>query len=394
MGALALSENSLYTTEAFRDFLEHLAPEGTLTVNRWDHEVPRLIALATAGLRAAGAAEPRAHMFSCSHDRTTALLVKREPYSKEEILALRKHCNKNKFREVFAPDVELGDQLERLAASRAGFIDPKGDVDLRAPTDDRPFFFHTAPAGAVLGLLAKPSELAAQQQGIAMLLGVFAASFVLGALFLFVPLAFGQRRAKAMAGSPGASRARPLVYFLAIGGGFVFVEMGLMQQLTLFLGHPIYALTTVLVALLLAAGAGSLSTARVPLARAQALGARRAKYLVALLAILAVALGPVLGRAIVLPFDLRVLFTVALLVPVGVLMGSLAPVGVKLVGNRSSTILPWCWGLNGFASVMGTAFGTFVAMSFGFSATLLLAGVAYVIAAVSVPEYEGEGSPP
>ena len=399
VGALALSENSLYTVEAFRDFIEHLTPEGTLTVNRWDHEVPRLLALATAGLRAAGADVPKAHLFACSHDRTTAVLIKREPYVREEIQALRRHCGKNRFREVFAPDVSRDALVEQLVASRAGFIGPSGDVDLRAPTDDRPFFFHTVPAQAMGKLLASPAELAKQHQGLAMLLGLFVTSGALAGLFLFVPLFVGWARRRIAAGDPGrlgdapAPRARALAFFLCLGGGFVLVEMGVMQQLTMFLGHPVYALTAALVALLLSAGAGSLSTARVPLVLAPGMAARRAQWLVALLAVLAVVLGPVLGRAVMLPFWARVVFTVAMLMPVGVLMGSLAPLGVKLVGARSTNILPWAWGLNGFASVMGTALGTFVAMSFGFSATLLLGGLVYLLAAVTVPRYVGEPPP-
>jgi spermidine synthase len=392
VGALALSENSLYTVEAFRDYLEHLQPEGTLTVNRWDGEIPRLVALATAGLRAFGSENPRSHLFACSHDRTTAVLVKRTPLTKDEILRLRGHCNKNRFREVFAPDVARNDLADKLVATPAGFIDPNGDVDLRAPTDDRPFFFHTVPARAVGKILASPKQLAQQQQGLAMLFGLFAVSAAFAALFLFVPLAIGWLRARGGA-APRTARARPLAFFLCIGGGFVLVEMGVMQQLTLFLGHPIYAVTTALVVLLLSAGLGSLSTSRVALAAAPGVASRRAQALVVLLALLAVFLGPVLGRAILLSFPMRVVFTVALLCPVGLLMGSLAPIGVKLVGSRSSTILPWCWGLNGFASVMGTAAGTFIAMSFGFSATLLLAGLAYLIAAVTVPRYEGEAAP-
>jgi hypothetical protein len=105
-------------------------------------------------------------------------------------------------------------------------------------------------------------------------------------------------------------------------------------------------------------------------------------------------LGPVLGRAMALPFAGRVLFTAALLVPIGALMGSLAPIGVKLVAPRSAGLLPWCWGLGGLAAVMATALGTFVAMSFGFAATLLTAGAAYLIAAMTVPRYRGESMPP
>lgn len=398
VGALALSENSLYTVEAFRDYLEHLTPEGTLTVNRWDGEVPRLLGLAAAGLRAAGAEDPKAHLFACSHDRTTAVLVKRTPFARDEIQKLRRHCNQHRFREAFAPDVRRGDLSEQLVASRAGFIDPKTGADLRAPTDDRPFFFHTVPASAVAKLVRSPKEMAREQQGLAMLMGLFAVSAAFTALCLVVPVTIGGLRSRLAAAERGAGprrepRARPLTFFLSIGAGFVLVEMGVMQQLTMFLGHPIYAVTTALVALLLAAGAGSLSTARVALARAPALAGRRAQVLVGLLSLYAVVLGPVLGRAIVLPFAGRVLFVVALIVPIGVLMGSLAPLGVKLLAPRSSGILPWCWGLNGLASVMGTALGTFVAMSFGFSATLLFAGAAYLLAAVTVPRYRGEGAP-
>lgn len=402
VGALALSENSLYTVEAFRDYLEHLTPEGTLTVNRWDNEVPRLVALASAGLARAGAESPRAHLFACSHDRTTALLIKRTPFAREEILKLRRHCSQHKFREVLAPDVTRGDLNEQLIASRGGFVDPTTGADLRAPTDDRPFFFHTVPASAVGKLIAKPGAMAKEQQGLAMLVGLFAVSGALTAFCLAVPLAIGRWRARLSAAERSARgpisrteepRARPLMFFLSIGAGFVLVEMGLMQQLTLFLGHPIYAVTTVLVALLLAAGTGSLSTARTALVRAPALASRRAQILVILLTVYAVALGPVLGRAIVLPFAARVVFTVALLVPIGALMGSLAPLGVKLVGARSAEILPWCWGLNGLASVMGTSLGTFCAMSFGFSATLICAGAAYLCAALTVPRYRGEAPP-
>lgn len=398
VGALALSENSLYTVEAFRDYLLHLTPEGTVTVNRWDGEAPRLLGLAAAGLRSIGVTDPKAHLFACSHDRTTAVLVKRSPFERAEILKLRRHCTQHRFREVFSPDVVRAGLTEQLVASRAGFIDPASGADLRAPTDDRPFFFHTVPASGAMKLLARPREMV-QQQGLAMLAGLFAVSAAFATLFVLVPVAYGRLRAKLAARERGkAARepepvVRPLIFFLCIGAGFVLVEMGAIQQLTLFLGHPTYAVTTALVVLLLAAGAGSLSTARVALARAPAMAARRAHALVVLLVVYAVALGPVLGRAMALPLEARVVFTVALLVPPGALMGSMAPLGVKLVGARSAEILPWCWGINGLASVMATSAGTFLAMSFGFSATLLSAGAAYLFAAVTAPRYRGEGKP-
>ncbi|MBK8254663.1 MAG: hypothetical protein IPK82_18620 [Polyangiaceae bacterium] len=413
VGALSLSENSLYTTQSIRDLIAHLTAEGTLTINRWDAEFPRLLALATAGLRASGAQDPKAHLFACSHDRTTALLIKRTPYDREEIQKLRRHCQTHHFREVVAPDIKRRELDEQLMFSARGFIDPESGTDYRAPTDDRPFFFHTLSAGSALALLSKPGDMLRDHQGLAMLTAVFGVSVVLMALFAFVPLALARMRRRSgvhtepnaytdqsvhsssgVHTDPEASpRARPLLFFLAIGAGFVLVEMSLIQKLTLFLGHPVYAITVALAALLVSAGIGSLSTSRIALIAAPLAGEYRAQALVGLTTLYAVALGPVLERAMVLPFGVRVFFTIALLLPLGALMGSLAPLGVKLLAPRAASILPWCWSLNGLASVGATAVGAFIALSFGFSATLIAAGAAYVIAAITVPRYTGESAP-
>lgn len=386
-GALALSANSLYTVEAFRDFLEHLAPGGTLTVSRWESEAHRVLALAAAGLHALGIDKPKAHIFACNQDRTTTVLIKREAYLRDEILTLRRHCNKHKLREIFSPDVVRDGLSEQLVAARAGFIAESGNVDLRAPTDDRPFFFHTLPVQAAGKLLASPQTFLQEHQGVALLFGLFALSAVAVGLFLLVPL-FARR------GPAAAPRARPITFFLSIGAGFVLAAVAVMQQLTLFLGHPAIALTAALAALLVGAGVGSLSTARVSLASAADLAARRAHILVGLLASLAVLLGPVLGRALLLPVPLRTLFAVALLLPIGALMGSLVPLGVRLVERSSARLLPWCWGLHGLAGVTAIAAGMFVAMSFGFSAALLLSGAAYLIASLAVPEAPAEDAEP
>ncbi|MEZ4299473.1 MAG: hypothetical protein R3B70_31275 [Polyangiaceae bacterium] len=401
-GALAPVESSLYTVEAFRDYLTHLTPEGTLTVNRWDAELPRLLALAAAGLRATGSADPKSHLFACSHDRTTAVLIKRTPFEKEEILKLRRHCNQHHFREIFSPDVKRGVLLEAAVATPGGFIDPSTGADLRPPTDDHPFFFHTLPASALPHMLATPRELLKQHQGVALIAAVFVVSAALALLFVILPVFAGFIRARltspddpASSGAPRArpQRARALLFFGAIGAGFVLVEVGLVQQLTVFLGHPLYAVTTVLATLLLAAGAGSLSTSRVALAVGPRIASGRAQVLVAVLSLYAVGLGPVLGRAMVLGLGARALFTVALLLPLGALMGSLAPLGIKLLAPRSSSVLPWAWGLGGLGGVMATAAGALLAMSFGFSAVLWLAGAAYLLAAFAVPRYAGEPPP-
>jgi hypothetical protein len=379
VGALSLTENSLYTVEAFAQYIDRLTPDGTLVVNRWDSEFERLLALSDAALRRAGSAQPSAHMFACSHDRSTALLVKRSALTDEELQGLRKHCKKHKFQEAFAPDVPMPPFRERLT-TKASMAKP---VDLHPPTDDRPFFFYTVPPGRLHHAIFDLKNLQTSNQGLLMLLGLLGVSLLLAAVFLLGPLLLLPGRVLRAGDRP--SRVRALLFFSSVGGAFVLVELALVQNFVVLLGHPVYALSTVLVALLLWAGIGSLLTAGVdPRDHARAIGVR-SLALVALLALFAAGLGPLLERVMGASFVVRLGLTIALLAPIGILMGSLVPLAVKLVEPHAPELIPWCWGLNGLFSVVGTAIGTLVALNLGFSALLLAGAAAYLLAAITIP---------
>src|SRR5262249_47432544 len=179
-GALSLSENSLYTVEAFRDFLEHLEPDGTLLVNRWDREFDRLLALGAAGLRSIGAEQPSNHLFACGHSNSTALLVKRTPLTPDEIARLRANCEANRFYEVFAPDRQ-GSPLRRALAGAGdpGAIARNAAVDLSAPTDDRPFFFYSIPTRRFAKVVTDLPTLEKEQAGLLTLIGLLVTSTAL-----------------------------------------------------------------------------------------------------------------------------------------------------------------------------------------------------------------------
>jgi len=180
-------------------------------------------------------------------------------------------------------------------------------------------------------------------------------------------------------------RLRALLFFLCLGAGFVLVEIALVQHFVLLLGHPVYALAAVLVLLLLSAGVGSLLTARVDSDRAARAASTRAALLVLVLSVGALLLGRLLGWGLGLPFAARLGLAAAVLVPLGLLMGAQVPLGVKIVETRAPALLPWCWGLNGVASVVAIAGGTLLAMIFGYSAVLLAAALLYLLAAAVVP---------
>ena len=384
VGALALTENSLYTTEAFRDFIEHLEPEGTLLVNRWDNEFERLLALAAAGLRSAGAQTPGDHLFACGHSRSTSLLIKRTPLSAPEIATLRAHCKAKRFYEVFAPDAPhtaLRGRIATMPDVRAAA--PDHPTDLTPPTDDRPFFFYTIPTRRLPAVLRDYKALQADNQGLLTLIGLLVVSVGVALIALLGPLLVS--RVRVLRAADRGPRLRLLAFFLCLGAGFVFIEVSLVQHFVMFLGHPVYALSTVLVALLLSTGIGSLLTARTGAPTARRVASRRALLLVVAVVVAALILGPLLRAAVSLPFAVRLIVTLLLLTPLGLLMGSQAPLGIRLAEARAPELIPWCWGLNGVASVVATATGTLLALHGGFSALLLAGGVVYLIAAAVVP---------
>jgi hypothetical protein len=382
-GALALVENSLYTVEGFEDDLAHLMPEGTLVVNRWDGELNRLLATATEALRRRGSERPADHLYACSASRSTALLVKKTKLLAPEIKALRQSCETNHFVEVFAPDDAHGIEHERLTSMRASEAVPDSATDLSPATDDRPFFFYSLPPRRFLAQLGTPAVLATSHPAVLLLIGLLAASATVAAIaFLFPILATPERVLRSR--DPGA-RMRSLSFFAAIGAGFSLVELALVQELTMFLGHPSYALSAVLVALLLWAGVGSALSVRVSEIDAGGSAARRAQVLALLLAVFAVALGPVLARAVGLPFGVRLGVTLALIAPLGILMGAETPLGVKAIAARAPDLVPWCWGLGGLAAVVACGLAPLLALNFGFAAVFLAGGLCYLAAAILSP---------
>jgi hypothetical protein len=401
VGGLALSENSLYTVEAFRDFLEHLSDDGVLVVNRWDKEFSRLLALGAAGLRAIGVDDPRTHLFACSATNTTALLLKRTELTADEIKKLAQHCQKYGFKLVLQPGHATTPERETILASSGGARSVTSEEDLSAPTDDRPFFFYSVPPSKLLSTLGDTRKLASEQRGLLTLVIVLGVTLAFALIALVLPLAL--RRAIPRGGQRWG-RARSLAFFGAIGLGFILTELSLVQHLTMFLGHPIYALAAVLTSLLLATGVGSLGVQNVEPARGARVAGVYAHLLAVLLAGLALGLGPLTGALVGLAFPLRLAASMIVVAIAGVLLGALAPLGVRAVAATSPDLVPWCWSVNGFASVLGVALGSLLAMNLGFASLLLIASISYLLGSLALPRAaattvgaavgDGAGAPP
>lgn len=396
-GAFTLSENNLYTAEAFGDYLEHLQPNGMLSMTRWYGYPPieflRLIGLGRAALNGRGVPESEHHryFFVASDSRMATMLLKREPFLETEIQALRTESSQSQLRVLFDPLAGAGDAfLRQYFSTPLGRFYAAVPFDVSPVSDNRPFFFYSLKGKDFLGLLGKLSGMERNNLGLALLQVLLLLSLGLTLVLIVLPLAVFRRDA---VGGWGSGKARVLIYFVSLGLGFILVELGLMQRFILFLGHPIYALAVVLASLLTSSGIGSaLSNWLAARYGLQGAVRRSAALLTGVLLLYAVGLGPLFGASLGLPIAARIAIAVALVAPVGILMGAFLPLGVRTANAHGAGLVAWGWGLNGATSVVGSALSIVVSMHFGFTATLLVGLSCYWVAAAIFAPPEAVGA--
>jgi hypothetical protein len=392
-GAYTLTENSLYTAEAFGEYLDHLTDTGMLTITRWVFDGLRLVSLAQDACAARGL-DPARHLAIVRHDRVATFLLKKQPFTPEEVTRLKAHADEMGFVVLYAPGVEAAtagtdppemvqshtsaNDYARLirAADRQQFIDAY-PLDIRATTDDRPFFFHTTRLADQFDVAFGKSMLFGN--GLSALLTLFGISAGLVALFVVGPLVIG-------GDAPGAGWARWLAYFGALGAGFMLLEVAMLQRFVLLLGHPVYSLTVTLFSLLLGTGLGSVLSRVVDDQRIRRVTMSALLTIVLVALVTRFAIPWLVDLAIPWPLAARVAVAIAILVPVGILLGMALPGGMRLLATQRPDIAPWGWGLNGAFSVVGATLAVFIAMNWGFSTTFLAAAAVYAVAAVVFPK--------
>lgn len=385
-GAFTLSENNLYTREAFADYLTHLTDDGLLTMTRWRNDPPReflrLLVLGRSALTKLGVTQDHArHFYVASDARMATFLLKRTPFSPEEVASLDAYVEAAGLTRLFSP---LADDDNAYAhflrtADWRQFVARHPD-DISPPSDDRPFFFYTVRPERLLAAAARFSQLSRDNLGLVLLLLSLAVVGVLVLAFLVLPL-FLLRR-DVLAGERGV-KLRFLSYFIAIGIGFITVEIALMQRFVLLLGRPVLALVVILFALLVTSGAGSYLSRRTRAARLPRVIARNTLVLAGLLVAALCGLTPLFALLAGAPLAVRVAVAVALIAPLGLCMGSFLPLGVAGAGERLAPLVPWAWGINGAASVLGSVLAMVLAMNAGFDLTLGAGLLCYGAAALS-----------
>ncbi len=387
-GAFSLSENGLYTIEAWQVFINRLADDGIFTVSRWYDptnlgETGRIVSLGLATLLHAGIKDPTRHIAMATVNRISTLLLSRRPFSDYDVATLKRTTSSLGYDLAISPgelpnnpilreivSVRSVDELRQVVMGK--------DLNYAPPTDENPYFFNML-------RLQHVAQAFHRNSGVAQ--GNLVASITLIALILtlllvaygviVIPLKRGTRSCGQYQNIGKAHFWAGALYFALIGAGFMFVEMGLIQRLSIFLGHPTYALGILLFTIILSSGIGSYLSGYLPITRTpwgHGFPACAAIVIMLMPAILT----KLISEMITSPIISKIIASVIVIFPLGLLLGIFFPAGMRLMSRASASIFtPWFWALNGIFSLLSSALAVFFAIYFGISTNFYIAATCY-----------------
>jgi len=374
----ALTENNLFTVEAFGDYLDHLTVNGRIIiVGHSDVEILKLVSIALGSFEKRGVSEPEAmkHLYTVGSDMMPAIVIKKEPLSIDEANAVHNKLHELGFDKgvLFVPWIKQQTKGPATMFSQflvnvsegsrsVGDLSKLTTFDLRPATDDRPFFYKTA-------------------RGLPSPFGIFAILMGFSVLVIVVLVTLRRKDTPVPKSFIGALRKDTtlktyLLLFFALGIGYMLIEIALFQKLTLYLGRPQMALTVLLFSLLLGGGIGSFLT--ILLRRSTPRGGAALSIGVA---VLVATLMLVFAKVFEMGVDPRIASTI-LILPLGIVMGCPFPLALKALdahGFKSHTAV--MWGVNGVASVLGSALSMILGITWGFSRALFVGIAIYLVIA-------------
>ncbi|MFW6107763.1 MAG: spermidine synthase [bacterium] len=399
-GVAGLAENHLVTVEGMAACIECLAPDGLLMVCRGIQTPPRdnlkLLATLVRALRRMGVERPGEHVVIVRDYLGVCTLVRRTPWTDGEVERVRAACRRRNltpvwFRGIRPDELNRPDALPGPAGNRgdwfhhgarrlfsdeaAAFIDD-WMFDIRPPTDDRPFFLDFCRLGSIHKLREAFGRLWLTRAELAFLFVLAAVVLVAaaGAALTILPLAVVRPLRT-------APRLGPVVvYFGAIGLGYMALEIVALSRLTRLVGDPVQAGALTIAGFLMFSGLGSLTAQRLPAAARGLTWLIGGIVLAAAGSLLLLELAPSWASGWAGAW--RAALGVALIVPPAYLMGFAMPGGLRRLAAGGPAAVPWAWAVNGFASVLAAPLATLVAMAWGFRVAAAGALLAYLAAAL------------
>lgn len=393
----ALTESFLFTKESMVDYYNHLTKEGRLViVNHGGPEVARLVSLALAVLEDDGITDQIAmnYIYTLGSHHEAVFVFSRSPLSSSEAYQGHRAVHGGNFEPgaSYFPYIASqadADHVSQNIFDRCQMLDPlmtlvsmghlrlsdfarlygQMGINVSTVTDEKPFFYNFEP-GLPGGLLAT------------LLISLLALATV-----FFIPRLFFKQRSLAVSDNKkSGSSGKFAIFFIMLGAGFMLAEIPLIQKFTLFLGEPVLSVSILLFSILSGAGIGALLSNRL-----NRNGLRKKTGFIvagiALALIINAFIAPIILRQLLgLSLVLRVVISELMLIPLGFLMGFPFPIGIRLLQQSNlDTYIPWMWGFNGTASVLGSVVAIILSMKVGFAAATVFGAVCYLVAWLSLP---------
>jgi hypothetical protein len=372
-GGLSVSENFLYTLEGFQQYYDHLTDRGKIVTVRWLIDAPRFISTYAKLLEQNGIPQDQLHRHlimvtsdSYTQDPSVTMVIfSKSPFTDEEIRFLSQSFSQYDYRPILVPGQIM---LEPYSALLRGEVNLDQFYDMFETkvypvTDDNPYFlsFEKPLPGAVEVLLY--------------------ASIGIVAIFLLVPFAWMRRRREKEVDTKKSEIgiATVIPYFAALGVGFILIELALLQKLILLMGNPTMTFALLLFTLLISSGTGSLLSSRI--------AKNNMKNLVFVIGgiaglgiLYALFLPPIIYSTITEPIEVKAAVSIAILAPIGFLMGMPLPTGMRLLKVHRPNYIPWMWAVNGAFSVLGAVLAIALGIMYGSSLAMILGILIYLIA--------------
>jgi Spermine/spermidine synthase domain len=395
--AVAFSENYLYTVDAYKEYFEHLKPDGIFSFTRsLDYPAIKIdslrgISVAAQALRELGVNDPGQHMIVAASQSPyfmkswtmCLVLVKKSAFTRDEIERAREFIAKLGFYSLWLPDGSshpgpinnsYTSIIRQIITSKdQQELYDSAPFDITPTTDDNPFYF--------VERSGKNREAGVGIKDLGIYLGI---QLILVIPFLIVPLIFRWKDVRYF----GATGIAALVYFCLLGAGFMLVEIEFFNVFSMVLGSPTIALATVLSSLLIFCGLGSLLGGRVLGQGKNTMVVTAFAGLLVLLLVFLLFKARILSYLVALPFGVRIFDTILCVAPLAFFMGMPMPAGMTVIQNHRGLVL-WGWALNGAFSVFASTAALYLSMNIGIARTFGIGLVSYSLAALLLLYFKG-----
>jgi len=398
-GLQGLHEDYLLTTEAIQTAFKKLRPNGYISFTRGIQSPPRdnikIFSLFANALKASGISHPEKHLLISRNYLAVNSLISKSEVTPANIESFKKETGKLNMDIEFFPGIK-SDQINQINSIDGPKEKPYSYLHfaylqilsenpdsfyrnwsyfVRAPTDNSPYFHNFFKWDSLDRFIESYGKHWFQrlELGYVILVLTFLELMLVAFFLILLPVIISQGGVK-----KSGKKLPVFLYFSAIGVGFMFLEMVFIQYFTKFMGDPIYSVAAVLTSILVFSGAGSHFQKKLAAGSKKRIIA--ASSIICLTALLYLfLLEPLLSGFIELPAPVRFLITMVLIFPISFFMGWMFPAGMKILEQQSEQLIPWAWGINGFASVTAAPVAIMLTISLGFNGTILLAFVCYLI---------------